>query len=206
MKKLLWLAIVLTACAPTAAPLRGVLAPDRSLPSLLLPSGHRHVVFRWDYQEGDIAARGDGSIRIASPDSARLDFFLGGGMGAGAAILIGDSLRAPHIEMVRRYIPAPPMMWAVLGRLAIPALRDTVVKLDGDIVRADVGRPVQWRLAARGDTLLSLEHISAGKIVESVSRGANGTYTFQAPAARRTMRLTVLREEPGSFDASIWSL
>ena len=206
MRKLFLMALVIVACAPRAAPLKGVLAPDRSLPMLSLPVGHRHVVFRWDYEEGDIAARGDGSVRIASPDSARLDFFLGGGMGAGAAILIGDSLRAPHVDMVRRYIPAPPMMWAVLGRLAIPALPDTVVKLDGDIVRADVGRPVQWRLAARGDTLLSLEHISAGKIVESVSRGASGTYNFEAPAARRTLRLTVLREEPGSFDASIWSL
>src|SRR4051812_6337875 len=117
MKKLVWLVVVLVACAPSAAPLKGVLAPDRSLPTLSLATGHRHVVFRWDYAEGDIAARGDGSVRTAAPDSARLDFFLGGGMGAGAAILIGDSLRAPHVDMVRRYIPAPPMMWAVLGRL-----------------------------------------------------------------------------------------
>ena len=206
MKNLYWLSVFLVACAPSAAPLKGVLAPDRSLPVIALPSGHRHVVFRWDYEEGEIAARGDGSVRIAGPDSARLDFFLGGGMGAGAAILIGDSLRAPHVDMVRRYIPATPLMWAALGRLAIPPLPDTVVKIDGDIVRADVGRPVQWRLTARGDTLLGLQHISGGKIVESVIRGANGTFTFQAPAARRTLRLSVLREEPGSFDASIWSL
>jgi hypothetical protein len=206
MKKFYWLPIVLIACAPAAAPLKGILAPDRSLPSLSIPMGHRHVVFRWDYSEGDIAARGDGSVRTAAPDSARLDFFLGGGLGAGAAILIGDSLRAPHADVVRRYIPATPMMWAVLGRLAIPALPDTVVKIDGDIMRADVGRPVQWRVTARGDTLLGLDHISSGKIVETVSRGANGTYTFQAPSARRTLRLTVIRQEPGSFDASIWSL
>ena len=152
------------ACAPTAAPLKGVLAPDRSLPSLALPPGHRHVVFKWDYQEGDIAARGDGSMRIAPPDSARLDFFLGGGLGAGAAVLIGDSLRAQNAELARRYIPPTPMMWASLGRLAIPALPDTVVRIDGDLLRADVGRPVQWRVAIRGDTLVGLDHISRGKI------------------------------------------
>src|SRR3979411_853314 len=152
---------LLAACTPAAAPLKGVLAPDRALPSIAMPIGHRHIVFRWDYQEGDIAARGDGSIRTAAPDSARLDFFLGGGLGAGAAILIGDSLRAPHADVVRRYIPATPLMWAVLGRLAIPALPDTVVKIDGDIMRADVGRPVQWRVTARGDTLLGLDHISS---------------------------------------------
>jgi len=93
MKRIAAMILVAAACTPTAAPLKGVLAPDRSLPVLSLPSGHRHIVFKWDYQEGDIAARGDGSVRSAAPDSARLDFFLGGGLGAGAALLIGDSLR-----------------------------------------------------------------------------------------------------------------
>jgi hypothetical protein len=207
MKKTLSCALVAAiACTPAAAPLKGVLAPDRSLPALTLPPGHRHIVFKWDYEEGDIAARGDGSIRIAAPDSARLDFFLGGGLGAGAAILIGDTLRSPHVELARRYIPPTPMMWAALGRLAIPALPDTVVRLDGDLLRADVGRPVQWRVAIRGDTLVSLQHISGGRITDSFTRGAGGLLSYEAPGARRRLRLTVLREQPGSFDATIWSL
>jgi hypothetical protein len=207
MKKFLACTLLaVVACAPVAAPLKGVLAPDRSLPTLTLPPGHRHVVFKWDYAEGDIAARGDGSVRMASPDSARLDFFLGGGLGAGAAVLIGDSLRTPHADLVRRYIPPTPMMWAALGRLAIPALPDTVVRLDGDVLRADVGRPVEWRVAIRGDTLVGLEHISGGKITDRFSRGPNGVLSYEAPGARRQLRLTVLREQPGSFNATIWSL
>ena len=198
--------LIVTGCAPSAAPLKGVLAPDRALPSIAMPRGHRHVVFRWDYQEGEIAARGDGSIRTAAPDSARLDFFLGGGLGAGGAILIGDSLRTPHANLARRYIPPAPLMWAALGRLAIPPLPDTVVRVDGELTRADIGRPLQWRVAIKGDTLVGLDHISDGKITESLTREADGTMTFQAPGARRTLRLTVIREEPGSFDASIWSL
>jgi hypothetical protein len=193
-------------CVPSAAPLKGILAPDRSLPAFSLPSGHRHLVFKWDYQEGDIAARGDGSVRTAAPDSARLDFFLGGGLGAGAAVLIRDSLRSPHAELARRYIPPSPMMWAALGRLAIPALPDTVVRIDGDLLRADVGHPVQWRITIRGDTLVGLEHISDGKITESIARRADGVLTYRAPGARRRLDLTILRDEPGSFDASIWSL
>jgi hypothetical protein len=198
--------LIVAGCTPSAAPLKGVLAPDRALPSIAMPIGHRHMVFRWDYQEGDIAARGDGSIRTAAPDSARLDFFLGGGLGAGGAILIGDSLRTPHANLARRYIPPAPLMWAALGRLAIPALPDTVVKVDGELTRADIGRPLQWRVTLKGDTLVELDHVSDGKITESLTRGANGTMTFQAPGARRTLQLTVIREEPGSFDASIWSL
>lgn len=206
MRKLGILAMAVAACAPAAAPLKGVLAPDRSLPLISMPSGHRHIVFKWDYEEGDIAARGDGSIRTAAPDSARLDFFLGGGLGAGGAILIGDSLRAPHADIARRYIPPTPLMWAALGRLAIPALPDTIVRIDGELTRADIGRPLQWRVALKGDTLVELDHVSGGKITESLTRDPNGVLTFRAPGARRTLRLTVIREEPGSFDASIWSL
>jgi hypothetical protein len=143
---------------------------------------------------------------MASPDSARLDFFLGGGLGAGAAVLIGDSLRSPHAELAKRYIPPTPMMWAALGRLAIPALADTVVRVDGDLLRADVGRPVQWRVAIRGDTIVSLEHVSGDRIIERIVRVAGGVVTYERPGARRRLQLTVLREQTGSFDASIWSL
>jgi hypothetical protein len=206
MRKFAVLLLAVAACTPAVSPLGGVLAPDRSLPPVAMPGGHRHIVFKWDYQEGDIAARGDGSIRTAAPDSARLDFFLGGGLGAGGAILIGDSLRAPRADLARRYIPATPLMWAALGRLAIPALPDTVVRVDGELTRADIGRPLQWRVALKGDTLVELDHVSNGKIIESLTRGANGVLTFRAPGARRTLRLAVIRDEPGSFDASIWSL
>jgi hypothetical protein len=206
MKKAVAIALMGLACAPAAPPLSGVLAPDRALPSISIPAGHRHLVFKWDYQEGDIAARGDGSIRTAAPDSARLDFFLGGGLGAGGAILIGDSLRTPNAALAKKYIPPAPLLWAALGRLAIPPLPDTVVKIDGALTRADIGRPLQWRVTLKGDTLVALEHISDGRITESLNREGNGALTFQAPAARRTLRLTILRDEIGSFNASIWSL
>src|SRR3954470_3330129 len=205
MKRLLVL-FTLAACAPALHPLTGVPAPDRSLPDLTIPAGHRQIVFKWEYQEGDVAARGDGSVRTAAPDSARLDFFLGGGLGAGAALLIGDSLRSPNPELAHRYIPPTPMMWAALGRLAIPALADTVVRLDGDILRADIGRPIQWRIGIRADTLLSLQHISDGKIIESVTRQANNEVVYEKPGSRRRLSITVLREQPGSFDATIWRL
>jgi hypothetical protein len=201
-----FLTAVTLGCIPTAPPLKGILAPDRALPKLALPSGHRHVVFKWEFQEGDIAARGDGSVRTAAPDSARLDFFLGGGLGAGAAVLVGDSLRSPNPELAHRYIPPTPMMWAALGRLAIPSLADTVVRMDADVLRADIGRPVQWRVGIRADTLVSLQHISDGKIIESVTRQANGEVVYEKPGSRRRLGITVLREQPGSFDATIWRL
>src|SRR2546423_3606892 len=102
MKSLIsFIALSAAACVPSAAPLPGVLAPNRSLPDLAIPAGHRQITFRWDYQEGDLAARGDGAVRTAAPDSARLDFFLGGGPGAGAAGLTRGSPRTPRADPLR---------------------------------------------------------------------------------------------------------
>jgi len=202
----LLLAAIAISCTRPLPPLAGVPAPERHLPALSLPAGHRHIAFRWEYEEGDVAARGDGAVRTAFPDSARLDFFLGGGLGAGSAILIGDSLRAPRRDLVEKYLPPVPLLWAALGRLAIPAVRDTVVRVDGDLLRADVGNPIEWRVTIQGDTLVGLDHVSKGNITETLTRRGAGVITYEAPGARRRLRLTILRDAIGSFDASIWSL
>ncbi len=205
-KTALFLACAAIGCAPALPPLAGVPAPDRSLPSLGLPEGHRHIVFKWEYEEGDIAARGDGSVRTAYPDSARLDFFLGGGLGAGSAVLIGDTLHSPRRDLVQKYLPPIPLLWAALGRLAIPALPDTAIRLDGEVLRAHIGRPPEWSVAARDTSLVELIRVSRGKITESLSRPGGNVVTYEAPGARRRLKLTILRNEIGSFDASIWSL
>lgn len=197
-------AVVLVGCAPAVKPLKGVPAPALSLPPLQLAAVHKKVVFRWEYSDGESLTRGDGAVRVAGPDSARVDFFLGG-LG-GAAALVGDTLRANAGGMVKRLLPPVPLMWAVFGRLSIPALPDTTVVTDGPLLRADVGRPVEWRVTAQGDSLVSLAHIPGGRIAEQVVRSANGDIVYEVPSARRTLRLTIVRvEEGGLFDSSIWN-
>ena len=191
------------ACAPAVQPLKGIPTVSRALPPLQIAPGHHKVVFNWEYTEGEMLTRGDGAVRFAAPDSARLDFFVG--PLAGAAVLVGDTLRANGGGMVRRLIPPVPLLWATLGRLAIPALPDTTIVADGDLLHADIGRPVEWRVSSRGDTLISLVHIPGGRVAEYVSRAPNGEMVYDVPSARRRLRITVLRtEETGAFDASIW--
>jgi hypothetical protein len=134
-----------------------------------------------------------------------MDFVLGGGFGGGAAVLIGDTVRAPGGDMVRRLIPPPPMLWAALGRLSVPAVPDTSVRVDGALLRADIGAPPSWRLTFRADSLVRLEHVRDGRIAEWVERdGARVRYRNEG--SRRTLTLTVTRvDEAPSFDASIWS-
>lgn len=199
------LVVLAAGCAPKLTPLEGAPAPVVMLPPALLPPGHTQVVFDWVWSDPDLTVRGEGVARAAAPDSARLDFFVGGGMGGGRAVLIGDSLRAPDGAMVERLVPPVPLLWATLGRLALPPANDTTVTAQGDTVRADFGVPVNWRVTFRGDSLVRVERVANGRVVEWVDRAA-GAIRYRNETSRRELRLTVTgtRSTP-AFDASIWT-
>jgi len=195
------------ACAPRLRPLTGATAPRR-LPDGALARGHRRVVFTWTLEDRDFEGRGEGAARMAYPDSARVDFFLAGGIGSGAAVLLGSELRLPEDagRFVQRLLPTAPLLWAALGRSAVPPATDTIARVDGDTVRADIGKPVAWRLTFARDTLRRVERIAGGRIVESVSRMADGRIQYRNTGGRRRLSLTVTRADDAStFDASIWN-
>ena len=202
--------LVLTApvaagCVPKAHALPGV--PTRqALPPIEIPAGHTRWVFDWKYEDPDIHASGDGAVRAAYPDSARLDLFLGGGMGGATAVLVGDELRAPGPDALRRIIPPPPLLWAALGRLAVPPAADTTARLDGDTLRADIGRGNVWRVTVAGGSLRRLERINDGRIVQSVVRADDRHVRYFDAASRRSLELVITSVDSNAdFDASIWS-
>ena len=200
--------VIISGCAPPrVVALPGMVAPIRQLPHGSLPAGRRKIVFQWELHDGEIGARGDGVARIASPDSVRLDFFLGGGFGSGVAILTGDSLQMPGPDMVRKLVPPRPLLWASMGRFDVPSERDTVVRVDGNLVRADIGSPVHWRATFRGDTLTRLERIDGGRLQEWVERSADQKVLYRNEAARRSLSLVIQRSDAAApFDPSIWVL
>ena len=196
------------ACAPPRiAALPGAAAPDRRLPTAPLPTGHRRVVFDWELKDQDMTAKGEGVARIAYPDSIRLDFFLGGGYGGGAAILIGDSLTVPGPDMARRLVPPRALLWAALGHLVLPAERDTVVRVDASTVRADIGSPVHWRVTFQGDSLTRLERVDGGRLREWVERGAGQRVQYRHESTGRMLTLVIQQSNAVSpFASSIWRL
>jgi len=202
----LWAAVVLfavIACAPRAGSLPGTPVPAR-FPTSELPRGNQRIVFRWEYVDQALAAKGEGVARVASPDSVRMDFFLDGGLGGGYAIVIGDSISTPGGDQVRRYLPPVSLLWASLGRLAIPALPDTVAKVDGGALRADIGRNPAWRVTFIGDQLTRLERIVDGRRLEWVSRdGADIRYQNERSARSLTLKISSSDEAP-PFDPAIW--
>jgi hypothetical protein len=201
------LALALGACVPRLSPLSGAAAPASRLPRPML-TGHQHILFNWELQDRDMVGRGEGVARLAAPDSGRLDFFLAGGFGGGAAVLIGDSLRLPASavgDLVNRIVPPAPLLWASLGRAALPNLPDTVIRVDGATLRADVGSPVAWRLTFHGDTLVLAERVDGGRVVEWVDRSDPAHVRYRNASARRSLQLTITRTtEVQGFDASIW--
>ena len=197
--------IAVAACVPRLSPLTGAPAPVNAIPRPQIPKGYHKIVFNWQVTELELTSRGEGVARIAHPDSARLDFFLGGGFGGGSAVLIGDSLTAPGGDQVRRLVPPPTLLWAALGRAALPSLPDTVVRLDGAVLRADVGRPVAWRFTFHGDTLARAERVDGGKVAEWVEHVDTAHVRYRNEGSRRTLLLSITRqEEVPQFDASIW--
>lgn len=195
------------ACVPKAPPLTGSApAVPVVLPAGDLTPGHRRIVFRWSYDEGELSARGEGVARVAAPDSMRLDLFLSGAFGgSGSAFLIGDTIIAPGREdAVKRMLPPPPLLWAAVGRTSVPARADTVVRVDGDTIRADIGRGQVWRLAFVEGRLVRLERLDDGKRVEHVTRTEQGV-RYVNERSGQSLRLEITRtDEVPPFDAAIW--
>lgn len=196
-----------TACAPPRlTPLTGEPVPASRLPRATLAPGHHKIVFNWEASQLEMTTRGDGAARIAAPDSARLDFFVGGGYGAGQVVVIGDSLRIPPSgDSPSGLIPSATLLWAALGRVALPNLPDTVIRVEGTTLRADIGRPIAWRLSFHGDSLFRVERVQGDRVAEWVDRSDPSRITYRNESARRTVQLTITStNEGGEFDAAIW--
>jgi len=196
--------LLLAACAPGARPLGGAPTTEALPPAALSPMPQQ-LQFNWTYKDETFEANGEGVVRHAPRAKARLDFFLRNGMAGGYAILVEDSLIVPGIDLVRRFLPPVPLLWATLGRLSLPATPDTVVRMDGDTLRADLGalrgRDASgadgraWRISFGGRALGRVERIEGGKVVEWISRRRNSTGHWELlyvhEQARRRLGITV---------------
>ena len=162
------------------------------------------MVFSWEYHERVFSAKGQGVARIAPPDSVRLDFFLDNGAAAGYVILIDDSLAVPEGTDARRYVPPVPLLWGALGRITVTG-PDTTARVDGDTLRAEIGRDPAWRITFGGEAPIRIERIAGGRMEESVERMDSTRVVYRYPRNGRSLALTILtRSKESGFDKSIW--
>lgn len=199
--------VALIACAPKLAPLSNATPVPKSepLPVIELPRRNQKIVFNWRLQEAELEVRGEGAARIASPDSARIDLFVAGGLGSGAAWVIGDKMRLDAPEALMRVLPPPAFLWAALGRFSIPPGKDTLVARSDSSLTAEIGPSPRWRLALAGGRISRLERAEGDKVIDRLERRADGSLVYFHAPTRRQLTLTITRvDSVAPFDASIW--
>lgn len=189
------------------------------MPTATLSPVPQVMRFSWSYKDETFEATGDGAVRVQGPDRARLDFFLRNGMAGGYAILVGDTLTVPGVDLVKRLLPPAPLLWASLGRLALPATQDTSARIDGDTLRVDLGtlrgadasaaNGRAWRVAFAGTMLSRVERIEDGKVIEWMTRqrGADGPWQLEYVHERGKRRLSIAVTDTTiveEFDDAIW--
>jgi len=193
--------------APRLAPLPNATPVPalEPLPVIELPRHSQRIVFTWRLQEAELEVRGEGAARISAPDSARIDLFVAGGLGSGAAWVIGDRMRLDAPEALRKVLPPPAFLWAALGRFTIPAGADTVVARSDGILTADIGPSPRWRLTIQGGRIMRLERAEADHIVDRLERKSDGALVYFHVPTRRQLTLSITRvDSVPAFDASIW--
>lgn len=202
------LAALAAACAaPRLAPLPNAtpVLSREPLPVVELPRHSQRIVFEWRLQEAELQVRGEGAARIASPDSARIDLFVAGGLGSGAAWVIGNEMRLDAPEALQRVLPPPAFLWAALGRFAIPAGSDTVVARSDSSLTADIGPSPRWRVSMLGRRITRLERAEGDRVIDRLERKADGSLVYFHAPTRRQLTLTITRlDSVPAFDPSIW--
>jgi hypothetical protein len=201
--------VALTACrghlAPLVPELLAPVAPD-SIVAWTAPNGPARRValrFKWTYRDDRRSGGGRGTLRIAPPDSMRIDWASALNIKSGAAVVIGDSLRwaDPKEDYPSANARAIQLVWSALGIVRPPdsgvatfGMRDTAGTVwryiqDRDTVAfrlTGIPRMLQgeWRRAgrvmARSRTQLAAGGLPQGTRVDVPERSARFEITFVA--------------------------
>jgi len=169
-----------------------------------LPGRDTAIRFRWKYQDADRRWGGRGQARIAPPDSLRFDYVGPLGLGAGAAVVVGDSVRWADPERnFRSLVPAVRMLWAGFGIVRPPAGGAVLGLSDA----AGDSRRQIWRFVDGSDTLDYVVLEGAGRVLQAEWRQAGkmlarSTTQFDGRGLPASARLD-FPEGPARFELSV---
>jgi len=169
-----WLSVMLAACGrlpPPPSP-SGPYAPESvaafgAMAARTVPPSAQLIRIRWRYDDGNQEVSGRGAVRLAPPDSLRLDISVPV-VGRATLVLAGESTWSQPGEVVREVPQSRAILWALFGIIHRP---------DGG-TRIEVGDAADRRLhrltapdgsvtllECRGDTLLGATELAGGKMV-----------------------------------------
>jgi hypothetical protein len=213
---------LLAACTPAAAPpspeaLPAVSYQDaRRWAAATVPAGHQLVRFRWLFNDGQASVGGQGSARIAGPDSMRFDIAGPMGIGGAAAMVIGDEARwVRPPEIIARLIPSYPLMWAMFGVMRPPPLGAASRGMQGKastalewVQGADTVR-YAWQSAGPGSLRTQWQRagITMGVVETRLdAEGAPVSARLTVPSVPARLDLTIVADSSvPAFPPSVWT-
>jgi len=213
------LVVIGAGCARPPAPPEplGAWAPESeatfaAMAGRTVPAAAQLLRVRWRYDDGDREASGRGAVRLAPPDSLRLDVAVPV-VGRATLVLAGESTWAQPDEVVDAVPRSRAVLWALFG----------IIRRPQSGTRIEVGEAADRRLyrltdpgggvtvlECRGDTLLGATVSAAGRVVGrlALTRDAAGAVAkADATDIERGMRFVVEvehRETSEPFPAEIW--
>ncbi len=182
-----------------------------ALAARTVPPGDQLIRVRWRYDDGNRDASGRGAVRLAPPDSLRLDVSIPV-VGRATLVLAGASSWAKPDEALDAVPRSRAVLWALFGiiRRPDPGTRiESGAGADRKLYRLTAPDGVTV-LECRGDTLLAATELSGDRVVGRLrlTRDATGAVTkADAVDYDHGMRFIVEvdhREASEPFPAEIW--
>jgi hypothetical protein len=180
------------------------------------PTANLLYRFTWRYRDEVSSAGGRGSVRIAPPDSLRLDVAGPLGSGKSAAVVVGEEKRwAEPEDAIRKLVPNFPLMWAMVGVARLPAP-------GAELRGLSEGGTTAWQYVSGGDTIAYARTLGkSSRLVAEVRQGgkvvgraetelqADGTpvrarLTVPSVPARLDLTFTA-STRPSAFPPDTWS-
>jgi hypothetical protein len=213
------LAVMAAACSRPPAPLApsGGYAPlsaeaFAAVAARTVPSAAQLLQVRWGYDDGDRQATGRGAVRLAPPDTLRLDVGVPV-VGRATLVLAGDSSWAQPDEVVAELPQSRAVLWALFGIIPRPE-RGTRIETgetpDRRLFRLTASDGLITLLECRADTLLRATELKGDRIVGrlALTRDAAGALVrAEATDVEHGVRFVVVvvhRETTGAFPDEIW--
>jgi hypothetical protein len=213
------LAAVAASCGrpPAALAPEGAFAPVSAaafqvVAARTLPAAAQFVAIRWRYEDEDRAVSGRGAVRVAPPDSLRLDV-AASILFRATLVLAGDSAWAEPETVAREVLPGRSIVWAMLG-VVRPPESGTFIEVEEvagrRLYRFTSRDGVTTTLEVKGDTLRGATQARGerpiGRLV--LTRDAGGALVkAEATDLEHGTRFAVdvdKREASGPFPSEIW--
>lgn len=212
-------ALALAGCGRPAAPPApaGVFVPVSrgefaAAAARTAPPLRAQLAIHWRYDDGDVPISGRGAVRLAPPDSLRLDVGVPI-VGRATLVLAGDSAWSQPRALVQQVLPNRSLVWAMFGVVRPPDSVTSVERSDTPdhrVYRVTAADGVVTTLELRGDTLLgataergeraigrlALTRDAAGAVVRAETVDLEHSVRFTMAVDRRDMG--------GPFPSEIW--